>query len=139
MVLLTNHQLRKMDRIHKLIPGLFLVFTACGSGTNKKQSDLDILKKGSDLFLKYGCNICHSFDGSDLYGPPLNKIYMTEIKVIRKGEEKTIVADREYLKRAVVDPRFEKVLEYQNKEMPKTFISDKEANILVDYIIAMNK
>ncbi len=128
-----------MNRFHKLIPVLFLVFTACGSGTNKKQSDPDILKKGSDLFSKYGCNICHTFDGSVLYGPPLNEIYLTEITVIRQGEEKKIVADREYLKRAVVDPRFEKVLEYRNKEMPVTFISDDEADILVDYIIAMNE
>lgn len=128
-----------MNRLYKLIPIVFLLLTACGIGTGNKQNDQDILKKGSELFNKYGCNICHAFYGSDLYGPPLNEIYMTEIKVIRQGEEKTIVADREYLKRAVVDPRFEKVLEYQNKEMPKTFISDKEADILVDYIIAMNE
>jgi len=128
-----------MNRFYKLIPVLFFILTACESGTRKKQGDSDILKKGSDLFSKYGCNICHTFDGSVIYGPPLNEIYMTEITVIRQGEEQTIVADREYLKRAVVDPRFEKVLEYQNKEMPVTFISDEEADILVDYIIAMNK
>jgi hypothetical protein len=139
VLLLSDHQLRKMNRFYKLIPVLFIVFTACGSGSNKKQSDPDILKKGPELFSKYGCNICHTFDGSVLYGPPLNEIYMTEITVIRQGEEKTIVADREYLKRAVVDPRFEKLLEYQNKEMPVTFISNEEADILVDYIIAMNK
>jgi hypothetical protein len=74
-----------------------------------------------------------------LYGPPLNEIYMTEIMVIREGKEKSIVADREYLKRAIVDPRYEKVLEYQNKEMPVTFISDEEADILTDYIIAMSE
>lgn len=128
-----------MNRFNKLIPVLLLILSACGDRTSKNQSDQDILKKGSELFSKYGCNICHTFDGSVLYGPPLNDIYMTEITVLREGKEKTIVADREYLKRAVVDPRFEKVLEYQNKEMPVTFISEKEADILVDYIIAMNE
>lgn len=128
-----------MNRFNKLIPVLLLLLTACGCGTSKKQNDQDILKKGSDLFNKYGCNICHTFDGSVLYGPPLNEIYMTEIMVIREGKEKSIVADREYLKRAIVDPRYEKVLEYQNKEMPVTFISDEEADILTDYIIAMSE
>jgi cytochrome c551/c552 len=128
-----------MNRFNKLIPVLLLILSACGGRTSKNQSDQDILKKGSELFSKYGCNICHTFDGSVLYGPPLNEIYMTEIMVIREGKEKSIVADREYLKRAIVDPRYEKVLEYQNKEMPVTFISDEEADILTDYIIAMSE
>jgi len=127
-----------MNQINKLLLCLLFFSVACGKTSHNKQDDIDILKKGSQLYSKYGCAVCHSLDGKEIYGPPLNGIYMKELHVIRKGEEFTVTADREYLKKAIVDPRFEKVLEYKNKEMPLTQISDEEAEILVDYIIALD-
>jgi hypothetical protein len=60
---------------------------------------------------------------------------MKNIKVIRNGQEFTIVADRDYLSKAISEPRYEKVLEYKNKEMPLTNFSKEETEILVEYII----
>jgi mono/diheme cytochrome c family protein len=128
-----------MCKTNKLLLFLFFFIAACGEAPQKKPGEQEILKKGSELYLKYGCAVCHSLDGTVIYGPPLNEIYMKNVKVIRNGKEFTVIADREYLKRAIVDPRFEKVLEYQNKEMPLTQISEEETEILVDYIIAIDK
>jgi hypothetical protein len=64
---------------------------------------------------------------------------MKNITVIRNGKEFTVTADRKYLKKAIIEPRYEKVLEYQNKEMPLTQISEEEAELLVDYIIALDE
>ncbi len=119
-----------------LTMGLILLVTACGNNNSKKQTEA--LKKGPELFTKYGCNICHSLDGTMIYGPPLNEIYLKKVKVIRNGQETTITADRDYLKKAITDPRFEKVAEYSNKEMPIPSFSDEETEILVDYIISQN-
>lgn len=83
--------------------------------------------------------MCHSLEGEVIYGPPLNNIYMKEIKIIRDGKEMTVTANREYLKRAISNPRAEKVLDYQNKDMPEPLFSDEEANILVEYLIILNE
>lgn len=127
-----------MSKINKLILYLFLLLIACGEGTGKKQTDKERLKKGAELFSKYGCAVCHSLEGKIIYGPPLNEIFMKNVKVLRGGKEFTIVADREYLKKAISEPRYEKVLEYKNKEMPLANFSEEETDILVEYIIAMN-
>jgi cytochrome c oxidase subunit 2 len=127
-----------MYKLNRLLLCLLFFSVACGKTRQNKPDEEDILKKGSELYAKYGCAVCHSLDGSVIYGPPLNNLYMKEITVIRRGKDITVTADREYLKKAIVDPRFEKVLEYKNKEMPLTQISDKEAELLVDYIIALD-
>lgn len=124
--------------INKLFLCLFLFIVACGEVPPKKPDRNFVLKKGSELFSKYGCAVCHSLAGKVIYGPPLNSLFMKNVKVIRSGQEFTVVADREYLKKAISEPRFEKVLEYKNKEMPLSSFSQEETDILVEYIIALN-
>ena len=127
-----------MYKTYKLLC-LFLFIAACGEAPPKKPDKNEILKRGSELYSKYGCAVCHSLDGTVIYGPPLNEIYMKNVKVIRNGKEFTVIADREYLKKAITEPRYEKVREYQNKEMPLTQITNEETEILVDYIIALDE
>lgn len=127
-----------MNQIGKWLICVFIFGVSCGKTPSKQQDVEYILKKGSELYAKYGCAVCHSLDGKEIYGPPLNGIYMKELKVIRKGKEFTVTADRNYLKKAILDPRYEKVLEYSNKEMPLTQISGEDVEILVDYIIALD-
>jgi len=124
-----------MGKIKILFFSLFVFIVACGEAPPKKPDRNFILKKGSELFAKYGCAVCHSMDGKVIYGPPLNGIFMKNIKVIRNGQEFTLVADRDYLSKAISEPRYEKVLEYKNKEMPLTNFSKEETEILVEYII----
>jgi cytochrome c oxidase subunit 2 len=126
-----------MKKLALLYLVLFAI-TACNETSPKKLDNDKIMKDGPILFAKYGCAICHSLDGKIIYGPSLNNIYMKEIKVIRNGKELTVIADREYLKRAITDPRAEKVLDYQNKEMPVPSFSKEEADILVEYLILLN-
>ena len=126
-----------MRKINMLILYMFVLLMACGEAPKKKSDQQEILKKGAELFAKYGCAVCHLLEGKVIYGPPLNDIYMKEVKVVRQGKEFSVVADREYLKKAISEPRYEKVLEYKNKEMPLTNFSEEEAEILVDYLIAI--
>src|SRR5210317_2597452 len=106
-----------MGKIHQLSIYLFLLLIGCGKASEKKPDKQEILTKGSELFAKYGCAVCHSLEGKVIYGPPLDGIYMKKLKVVRNGKEFEVAADREYLKKAISEPRYEKVLEYRNKEM----------------------
>jgi hypothetical protein len=45
------------------------------------------------------------------------------------------VADRDYIHRAISDPRFEEVKGYESKDMPEVLISEEEMKLLVDYLV----
>ena len=135
-----------MCRTYNLVMVALIFLSACGGGTEKnkdnkvtsqptQQTDTDKHADGSDLFSKYGCMACHSLDGGVLYGPPLNDLYMKEVTVVRQGKELTIVADREYITRAITDPDYEKVAEYKSKIMPKPVIPKDDVETLIDYLI----
>lgn len=120
-----------------LIIYLLLLFVSCNKSSVKNMDKLEIMKQGSQLFAKYGCAVCHSLEGKKIYGPPLNGIYMKEITVLRKGKEYKVIADRKYLKKSIMQPRYEKVLEFKNTEMPIATFPEEDADILVEYIIAI--
>ncbi|WP_022851265.1 cytochrome c oxidase subunit II [Limisalsivibrio acetivorans] len=72
-------------------------------------------KKGPDIsvLMDYGCVDCHSMDGSELVGPTFEDIYNREtVVVLEDGTEKTVKADEEYLKRAILQPNAEVVKGY---------------------------
>lgn len=108
---------------------------SCSS--RKENSRSEILRTGDRLFHQYACITCHALDGKEVYGPPLDGLYMKEVEVIRDGEAMTLIADRAYLKRAIADPRFEEVKGFESKDMPEVHISDKEIDLLVAYLIAL--
>lgn len=128
-----------MGKIKILSFSLFVFIIACREAPPKKPDKQEIIQNGAELFAKYGCAVCHSLDGKVIYGPPLNGIFMKEVKVLRNGKEIKLIADRDYLKKAISEPRFEKVLEYSNKEMPIPAFTGEEADILVDYLIALDE
>ncbi len=124
---------------HKFLFLFLLVFMyACGNSSSSKRTKEEIMQKGALLYSTHGCNVCHSLDGSIVYGPPLNDIYLKDITVVRNGKEYTLKADRKYLKKAISDPRHEKNKEYRNKEMPITSFTKEEAELLVEYLILLN-
>lgn len=82
--------------------------------------------------------ISHSLDGSAVYGPPLNNIYMNEITVVRNGKEHTLNIDRKYLMRAINNPAYEKRLAYRYKEIPHAALPEEEAEMLVEYLMAIS-
>ncbi len=130
--------MKKAVRLNILFTSLVLIFVFCSSCTNEKAKQAETLKKGEELFTKYGCAVCHSLEGKIIYGPALNEIYGKETKVIRNGHEIKVKVDRNYLIKAISDPRFEKVSAFQNKDMPIPVFQIEDAEILADYIILIN-
>jgi cytochrome c1 len=115
------------------------VLAGCKGSSPKNWDKEKIIKEGEKLFSINGCTVCHSLEGEVIYGPPLNNVYMKETEIIRDGKVLKVTADREYLKRAITNPRADRLLEYQHKEMPETLLSDEEVNILVEYLIILNE
>ncbi|MGW8314830.1 MAG: c-type cytochrome [Bacteroidales bacterium] len=111
-------------------------FFSCNSRQEKARSEL--LRTGDRLFHQNACITCHSLKGKEVYGPPLNGLYMKEVEVVRQGQTIKLTADRSYLKRAIADPRFEEVKGYESKDMPEVHISEEEIDLLVEYLIAIN-
>ena len=153
-----------MYSMDKLVLVALLFLFACGEGTDRnkgnkaisqpaqqtstdkktinqaaQQTNTDKRTDGSDLFNRYGCIACHSLNGSVMYGPPLNGLFMKEVTVVRQGQEETIVADREYFTRAITDPDYEKVLEYKSKVMPKPDIPEDDVESLIDYLTGLGE
>lgn len=148
----------RMCRTYQLVMVFIVFLTGCGGGTERNKggstesniggeiinepaqtSSTDRHYGGPDLFSKYACFTCHSLEGKVMYGPPLNGLFMKEVSVVRQGEVKTIIADRDYLKRAITDPDYEKVSEYKSKVMPKPVIPENDVEILIDYLIGQDE
>lgn len=85
------------------------------SGANPVEAGLQILTAN-------GCIACHSLDGTRLVGPSFKGLYGAERTVVLEdGSKTTMIADEEYLKRAIYDPNVELVDTY-----PKVMISYKQ-------------
>ena len=137
-----------MHRLFMIVMLASIFLSACVGGPDKSKGNNAIpasqqpplnspFTNGADLYSRYGCFACHSLNGSDMYGPPLNGLYLKEVSVVRRGREKTILADREYFIRAITDPDYEKVSEYQHRIMPAPDIPREDVETLVDYLIGL--
>ena len=128
-----------MNRKYTLSFLMAILISACTTSNVGNGNRDDILVKGRELYFRAGCAVCHSFDGTEVYGPSLNNIHMKRLKVLRNGRELEITADRKYLKRAIINPSYEKPVRYRNREMPSPAISGDDAELLADYLIQLSK
>jgi len=68
---------------------------------------------GKKLAQEKGCLGCHSLDGSAGVGPTFKGIMGRQVIVVTGGQERTIIVDEEYLRRAIVDPNADLVKGFQ--------------------------
>jgi cytochrome c oxidase subunit 2 len=81
------------------------------------------------------CLSCHSLDGSKLVGPSFKGLYNSPKKLIIDGKETQLVANDEYITRAIYDPDAELVKGYGPKLMRsyKDVISADDMVQILDY------
>lgn len=111
-------------------------FLGCKDSTEKMKQEN--IQKGKELFTSVGCATCHSLSGAKLYGPSLHAILGTKTKVIRNGKEYSFTIDINYIKKAIVDPDFEKPLLFKSNKMPKPSLTDFEVDCITNYLISLN-
>lgn len=90
---------------------------------------------GLELLSRYGCNACHSLDGTKMIGPTFRGLFGSRKTVTTEGQERTIEVDEDYLRRSILEPSTDVVPGYP-PVMPsfKGRISETEMDILVEYL-----
>lgn len=102
------------------------------SGEGQKEMSVEELQAaGQQLFLKKGCNACHSVKkGERIVGPSLAGIYGITEKL---NGGKTAVVDDNYIMESLRDPNAKVVAGYP-PAMPVQDVSDSEVKALIEYI-----
>jgi len=89
----------------------------------------------TSLLQKKGCLACHSLDGNRKVGPSFKGLFGSSVLVITSGQERTVVADEEYLKRSVMDPQADIVKGYPPVMPPqKDTVAPEEIEEIVEAI-----
>jgi len=94
-------------------------------------------ERGKKLFTSKGCNACHGITGKVLVGPPLNKVFGSEVEL---SDGKKLTADENYIRQSLMDPNSQIVKGFQPL-MPvfKGTLSDDEINSLIAYIKSLKE
>ncbi len=107
---------------------------ACGddeSATPAPEVELSAAAaEGEAVAQDNGCVACHSTDGGTSTGPTWAGLAGSEVE-LESGE--TVTADRDYLERAITDPRADLHAGYA-PIMPSYDLSDDELDALIAYI-----
>ncbi|WP_439184890.1 cytochrome c oxidase subunit II [Carboxylicivirga taeanensis] len=96
---------------------------------------VDTRQTGSSITRKYGCNACHTADGTKLVGPSYKNIMGRTRTVLIDGEEHEVKADEDYIRRSIYEPNVEVVKGYEKGLMLsyKDQVSEEEFQQLLDY------
>lgn len=91
---------------------------------------------GQMVLRNNGCFACHSVDGSRLVGPTFKGVYNHEVVVIENGEEKTVVADDDYIIQSIYEPNVQIVKGY-NKGLMQSYeglIPEDQMQAIIEYL-----
>jgi len=87
---------------------------------------------GEKIYIENNCIICHSIDGGQMLGPPLNDIFGKTVLLIN-GD--SLVVDEQYLYESIVNPSKNVVKGYPDQMTSyKDLLSKDEIDALVKYI-----
>lgn len=112
-----------------------LVGTGCGSSDSDSSGAPSNLseagERGFELITTNRCTSCHTVDGGAGVGPTWKGLAGSE-RTLSDGS--TVVADADYLTRAIVDPRAEQVEGYPTQMPLYRFFSDQDVADVVAYL-----
>jgi cytochrome c oxidase subunit 2 len=99
--------------------------------------DLPPVERGARLVEEQGCLSCHSTDGTEMVGPTWLGLYGSQ-RQLEDGS--SVVADEDYLSRAILDPASQIVAGYPNV-MPPTYgtLSDEEIGAMIAFINSLDE
>jgi len=92
--------------------------------------------EGLTILKKNACTGCHSLDGSKVVSSSFKGLYGSNKTVITDGEERTIKADNEYIKRSIFYPEKDVVKGYSKGIMKsyKGIVSESDITLICDYL-----
>ena len=102
---------------------------------------ISLADQGWEVLRKNGCNACHSSDGSKLVGPSYLGIWGSRRSVSEGRDKKEVLADEEYIKRAIYDPNGQIVDGYNRGLMLsyRGMVSEEEVMLIIEYLKSLNE
>jgi len=85
------------------------------------------------LLAEKGCLDCHTLNGNQDIGPTFLGLYGRPRSVLRAGREHEVIADEDYLRRAIREPDTEYVRNFETN-MPVAELSDEEVAVIIEYL-----
>lgn len=94
-------------------------------------TELSPAERGEQWYSQFGCNACHSVDGTDqgMVGPTWQGLFGSE-QLLASGE--TVTADEEYIRNAILNPNAQVVEGYAPNVMPANF-EEQFATVEAEY------
>jgi cytochrome c oxidase subunit 2 len=92
---------------------------------------------GVKLMEAKGCLVCHRLDGTSAAGPSLLGIFGTKVTVVEGGKEKEVVADEDYLRRALLQPSKEIVKGYADVMPPVPNLTEQDLQTMIETLKAL--
>ncbi len=95
---------------------------------------------GLAVLKKNGCMACHSLDGAKLVGPTFKNLYNSQKTVLIGRDESVVLADDDYIKRAIYQPNDEIVKGYSRGLMNsyEKLITPEEIQLIIEYLKTLN-
>jgi cytochrome c oxidase subunit 2 len=124
----------------RLVPRLALLIaaaaatSACGADPGEAADLPPLALEGREVARSKGCAACHGSSGDGGVAPAFVGLYGADV-LLQSGE--TVVADREYLVRSILEPGADLVDGY-NLPMPRTELTDVEIDTVIAYIEALS-
>jgi mono/diheme cytochrome c family protein len=110
-----------------------LLLAACGDGGSTEGAPEPVTPAGERgrALAERSCVSCHSTNGARGTGPTWLDLAGSEVELT---DGRTVVADEDYLRRAIVDPRSEVVDGFSNIMPVNRGLSDDDVDDLIAYI-----
>ena len=87
---------------------------------------------GEQLYMQYGCNACHTTDGTSLTGPTWLGLYGSQEQL---ADGTSVTVDDEYIKESIQDPNAKITAGFTAGLMPTTLgVKDEEIPHIIEYM-----
>jgi cytochrome c oxidase subunit 2 len=110
--------------------GLAVGAVACGGDEAAGPPLSEAGERGKQVSLSSGCAGCHGTNGQGGVGPTWQGLTGSDVEL---ADGTTIVADQEYLIRAIKDPSADLLADY-SIQMPRNNLDDSQVDDIVAYI-----
>ncbi len=115
------------------------IFNTWYSDTTMAVASADVespVAAGRRIMQNIGCFACHSVDGGKLVGPTFKGLYGHAVNVTTNGQKREVIADDEYIRRAIFDPNADLVDGFGRGLMLsyKDQLSDDDVTLIIEYL-----
>ena len=90
------------------------------------------------MLAEHGCLDCHSLDGSEDVGPTFRGLYGSRRVVLRDGRQRELVADEDYLRRAIEEPDAEYVKDFDINMPGPEDLDEAATQAIIEYLKTLN-